>query len=54
MTEGTPAGDQVFVGVLHVGTGKGSGAQVQMAGWQVWGVDEGSSLGGTWPLAMTP
>jgi ketosteroid isomerase-like protein len=33
MTECMPAGDQVYVGVLHVGTGKGSGAKVEMPGW---------------------
>ncbi len=44
MTECIPAGDQVFVGVLHVGTGKGSGAKVEMPGWQVWGFHSGKLI----------
>jgi ketosteroid isomerase-like protein len=40
--ECTPAGDdQVVLHVLHHGTGRGSGAAVEMPGWQVFSVRAG-------------
>ena len=41
LIECIPAGDEVFLAVLHRGTGKGSGAIVEMPGWQVCSVRNG-------------
>jgi uncharacterized protein len=41
LIECIPAGDEVFVAVLHRGTGKGSGATVEAPGWQVCSVRNG-------------
>jgi ketosteroid isomerase-like protein len=41
LTECIAVGDDVFLAVRHTGTGKGSGASVEMPGWQVCTIRDG-------------
>lgn len=51
LTECITTGDEVFLGVLHLGTGKGSGVTVEMPGWQVCTVRNGRIV--RWRNLMT-
>jgi ketosteroid isomerase-like protein len=39
-----PRGDDVFVAVHYYGRGKGSGAEVDARGWQVWTLRDGKAV----------